>query len=126
MRWYKEPELQIKFIINFLGSPSESDLAFIKNQNVVKFIEGMPYSNGVRLEDEYLWADPLALDLLRRMLVLNPTKRITVTEALRHSYMADLHIPTEYPPPQRSLDIDIEADVGESYLRELIWREMVF
>uniref|UniRef100_A0A803LZU7 Mitogen-activated protein kinase n=2 Tax=Chenopodium quinoa TaxID=63459 RepID=A0A803LZU7_CHEQI len=122
----KNPLDQIKLIINFLGSPSESDLAFIKSPNAVKYIKGLPYSYGLRLELMYPRADPLALDLLRRMLVLNPTKRITVTEALRHPYMAGMHDPTQYPTAMRPLDIDIKANVGESCLRELMWREMMF
>ncbi|CAN0310850.1 unnamed protein product, partial [Discosporangium mesarthrocarpum] len=33
----------------------------------------------------------LALDLLSKMLVFNPAKRITVGEALEHPYLRDLH-----------------------------------
>jgi serine/threonine protein kinase len=34
---------------------------------------------------------PTALDLLDRMLVFNPTDRITVEEALNHPFLAQLH-----------------------------------
>jgi serine/threonine protein kinase len=35
--------------------------------------------------------DELALDLLRKLLVFNPKKRLTVEEALAHPYMQDFH-----------------------------------
>lgn len=36
-------------------------------------------------------ASALAIDLLERMLQFNPTKRITVEDALAHPYLAQLH-----------------------------------
>lgn len=41
--------------------------------------------------------NPLALDLLEKMLVINPKKRITVTEALAHPYLASLHMAEDEP-----------------------------
>ena len=42
-------------------------------------------------------ASPLAIDLLERMLQFNPTKRITVEDALAHPYLAQLHDPASEP-----------------------------
>lgn len=39
--------------------------------------------------------DELALDLLRKLLVFNPKKRLTVEEALAHPYMQDFHDESE-------------------------------
>ena len=36
-------------------------------------------------------ADPQALDLMERMLHFDPSKRITVTDALQHPWLAELH-----------------------------------
>lgn len=35
--------------------------------------------------------------MLTRMLAMDPSERITVEEALRHPYMADLHDPDDEP-----------------------------
>lgn len=39
--------------------------------------------------------DDLAMDLLRKLLVFNPKKRLTVEEALSHPYMQDFHDESE-------------------------------
>lgn len=38
-------------------------------------------------------ANPLAIDLLTKMLKFNPEERITVVQALAHPYLAQLHNP---------------------------------
>jgi len=37
----------------------------------------------------------LAIDLLRKLLTFDFTKRITVEEALKHPYLAELHFPED-------------------------------
>lgn len=46
----------------------------------------------------------LALDLLSKMLVMDPSKRITATEALQHPYLAEFHDPAEEPEAPASFD----------------------
>ncbi|KAJ7955429.1 Mitogen-activated protein kinase [Quillaja saponaria] len=81
---------QLKLIISVLGSLHESDLQFIDNPKARKFIKSLPYTRGTHFSCLYPQADPLAIDLLQRMLVFDPTKRITVTEALQHPYIGGL------------------------------------
>lgn len=38
-----------------------------------------------------------ALDLLKKLMVFDPAKRITVDEALKHPYLAALHFPEDEP-----------------------------
>jgi serine/threonine protein kinase len=42
-------------------------------------------------------ANPLALDLLAKMLHFDPAKRITCEQALEHPYLAVWHDPTDEP-----------------------------
>jgi len=47
---------------------------------------------------------PSAIDLLERMLVFDPKKRITATEALAHEYLAPYHDPTDEPVSEEKFD----------------------
>jgi p38 MAP kinase len=46
----------------------------------------------------------VAIDLLERMLVFDPKKRITATEALSHEYLAPYHDPTDEPVAEEKFD----------------------
>ncbi|XP_010531054.1 PREDICTED: mitogen-activated protein kinase 7 [Tarenaya hassleriana] len=117
---------QLKLIINVLGSQQESDLQFIDNPKARRFIKSLPFSRGAHLSHMYPHANPLAIDLLQRMLVFDPTKRITVTEALLHPYMAGLFDPGVNPPAQFPINLDIDENMEEHTIREMMWNEMLY
>lgn len=48
--------------------------------------------NGKDFSKLFQHAPPEAVDLLKKFLIFDPEKRITVEEALKHPYMADLHL----------------------------------
>lgn len=117
---------QLKLIINVLGSQCEADLEFIDNQKARKFIKSLPFSRGFHFSSLYPNADPLAIDLLQRMLVFDPTKRITVEEALHHPYMAGLYDPSRNPPAQIQINLDdLDENMGENMIRQMMLREML-
>lgn len=45
-----------------------------------------------------------AVDLLEKMLVFDPKKRISATEALAHEYLAPYHDPTDEPEAEEKFD----------------------
>ena len=58
------------------------------------------------------------------MLEFNPAKRITVEDALKHPYMADLHNPEDEPTCWEEFDFDFEkADLTKEMIQELIYNE---
>ncbi|KAK8619134.1 hypothetical protein V6N13_133101 [Hibiscus sabdariffa] len=116
---------QLKLIINVLGSQQEADLQFIDNPKAQRYIKSLPYSRGVHFSHLYPQADPLAIDLLQRMLVFDPSKRITVTEALLHPYLSGLYDPRCNPPAQVPIDLEIDENMGEPMIREMMWTEML-
>ncbi|GMH16192.1 hypothetical protein Nepgr_018033 [Nepenthes gracilis] len=116
---------QLKLIINILGSQKESDIEFIDNPKAKRFIKSLPYSLGTTFSCLYPNAHPLAIDLLQKMLVFDPTKRIGVTEALQHPYMSPLYDPRSNPPAQFPIDLDIDEDLDEAMIREMMWKEIL-
>ena len=53
-------------------------------------------------------ADSTALHLLRSLLEFDPTKRITVDQALRHSFLSDFYSPETESIASRPLDAQLE------------------
>ncbi|KAL8130626.1 hypothetical protein V2J09_019781 [Rumex salicifolius] len=116
---------QLKLVISILGSQKESDLEFIDNPKAKRFIRSLPYSAGTSFPRLYPNAHPLAIDLLQKMLVFDPTKRISVSEALQHPYMSPLYDPRSDPPAEFPIDLDINEDIDEQMIRELMWKEIL-
>ncbi|XBH71278.1 hypothetical protein VPH35_098751 [Triticum aestivum] len=101
---------QLKLIVNVLGTMSDDDLEFIGNMKARKYIKSLSYTAGIPLTRMYPQAHPLAIDLLQKMLVFDPSKRISVTEALEHPYMSVLYDPSANPPAQAPIDLDIDEN----------------
>ncbi|KAM3193063.1 hypothetical protein ACQJBY_069933 [Aegilops geniculata] len=116
---------QLKLIVNVLGTMSEADLAFIDNPKARNYIKSLPYTPGMPLSIMYPHAHPLAIDLLQKMLVFDPSKRISVTQALEHPYMSPLYDPSANPPAQVPIDLDIDENIGTDMIREMLWQEML-
>ncbi|KAJ7524050.1 hypothetical protein O6H91_18G075000 [Diphasiastrum complanatum] len=116
---------QLKLIVNKIGSPEESDLQFINSHKARSYIRSLPFEPRIPLALLYPHANPLAINLLDRMLVFDPKKRITVTEALEHPYLAMLHDATVEPSAAAPFDFDFEdEELKEEALREKVWMEM--
>ena len=64
-----------------------------------KLIKGLPRNkkNGRDFTKLFSQAPPEAIDLLKKFLIFDPEKRITVTEALNHPYLSDLHLEEDEP-----------------------------
>ncbi|KAG6408821.1 hypothetical protein SASPL_131846 [Salvia splendens] len=116
---------QLKLIVNILGSQKEDDLDFIDNPKAKKYIRTLPYSLGTPFTHLYPHAHPLAIDLLQKMLVFDPSKRISVTDALQHPYMSPLYDPRCDPPAQVPINLDIDEDLEEGMIREMMWTEIL-
>ena len=83
---------QIKNIIDVLGYPEDADeeFEFIQIDRSRDFIKGLEKKEGKMkkmIEDSNI--NPLAGDLLLKMLRFNPNKRISVQEAIAHPYFQE-------------------------------------
>jgi len=116
---------QLHLINDTLGSPTEEDLAFISSEKAKRFIRNLPKKAGIPFEQRMPTANPMALDLLKKMLAFNPAKRISVDDALNHPYLRD--IMEESPPTLCESLFEFEYEqrsLDASMLRELVWKEM--
>ncbi|KAG6468933.1 hypothetical protein ZIOFF_073628 [Zingiber officinale] len=117
---------QLERIVSVLGIKDDADLNFVDNEHARKYIKSLPHSLGIPLASIYPHANPLAIDLLKKMLVFDPSKRIDVTEALQHPYMASYYDPLLDPAADGPVDLGFDDDVEEDAIREMMWEEMLF
>ncbi len=117
---------QLKLITKLLGKPKEEDLAFIHNAGARRAIAALDYPTvGQSFTTLFPGANPLALDILKKMLNFNPIKRCSVEEALCHPYLADLHKDVEEPVCPTAFNFDFEKDYPEEMPKELMQRYMI-
>jgi serine/threonine protein kinase len=84
-----------------IGSPTPDDLSEIKNKSKIEFLSKFAGSTAQDLSELLPKAHPLAIDLLKKMLVFDPRKRITNDQALAHPYLSELHDPNDEPEAER-------------------------
>lgn len=63
--------------MQLLGTPEDSDLGFLRNDNARKYVKQLPYMPKQLFSEKFPDVSPVALDLAERMLVFDPAKRIT-------------------------------------------------
>ncbi|XP_061617448.1 uncharacterized protein LOC133471680 isoform X1 [Phyllopteryx taeniolatus] len=112
---------QLKRIMEMVGTPTPDLLEKICSEHAQKYIQSLPFMPQQDLEKIFRGANPLAVDLLKRMLVLDCDGRISANEALAHPYFSQYHDPDDEPeaPPY-----DQTLESKDRTLEE--WKELVF
>jgi len=115
---------QLRLIVECMGTPSEDDLTFITSERALSFIRKQRGNPASSFETLYGRFDPLAQDLLRKMLVLNPSRRLTIDAALEHPYLASLHCADDEPVAESLFNFDWEKGaLDEATLQHLMFEE---
>jgi len=117
---------QLNQILNILGTPEERSIKRIGSEKAQAYIRSLPLKKQIPFSKLYPNADPLALDLLSKMVAFDPSDRISVIEALEHPYLASYHEVGDEPscpePFEKWREIE-ELDTIEQF-REAIAREV--
>lgn len=99
---------QIKLIIEVLGTQDVNDLNFISNSSAKSFV--MQFQNIPKKDfKEILKCDnPLAVDLVEKMLVFNPDKRYSIEDCLNHPYLKNMREGIEDPVFKGKINLDFD------------------
>lgn len=109
-----------------IGTPDNEDIENIESEKARRYIRSLPLKPRIAFDRIYPNANPLALELLQRLLAFNPSKRLTVEEALAHPYLASLHDPSDEPLAHASFNFDFETvPQSKASLKRLIAQEML-
>lgn len=121
-------EEQIQMITDLIGNPQEDlveQITILKNK---EFILSLPKRKAKDMNTIFKGANPDAIDLIKRMLTFDPSKRITIDEALEHPYMSQLHFPDDEPTtdPVSAFDFDFEIySLKKEDYKDLIYEEIM-
>uniref|UniRef100_A0A8C7DHQ6 mitogen-activated protein kinase n=1 Tax=Oncorhynchus kisutch TaxID=8019 RepID=A0A8C7DHQ6_ONCKI len=88
---------QLKLIMLLVGMPEPELLMKISSESARNYINSLPQMPKRNFSDVFIGANPQAVDLLEKMLVLDTDKRITAAEALAHPYFSQYHDPDDEP-----------------------------
>ncbi|MBA0757946.1 hypothetical protein Gotri_020989 [Gossypium trilobum] len=107
-----------------IGSPNDSSREFLRSDKSRRYVRQLPQYPRQNFSVRFPNMSPGAVDLLEKMLIFDPHRRITVDEALCHPYLAPLHDINEEPVCPRPFSFDFEQpSFTEENIKELIYRE---
>ncbi|XP_054551940.1 mitogen-activated protein kinase 11 isoform X1 [Talpa occidentalis] len=112
---------QLKRIMEVVGTPTPEVLAKISSEHARTYVQSLPPMPQKDLRSIFHGANPLAVDLLGRMLVLDSDQRVSAAEALAHAYFSQYHDPEDEPEAE---PYDESAEAPERTLEE--WKALTY
>ena len=77
---------QINKILQFFGTPNFSSIPYYNNVNLSVNLNNLPICQPANFNEKFFMLDNYGKDLLQRMLLYDPDKRISCKDALNHPY----------------------------------------
>ncbi|KAJ5924296.1 hypothetical protein N7466_008483 [Penicillium verhagenii] len=94
---------QFTLITELLGKPPKEVMERVYSKNTLEFVESLPEPKHQPLSSRFGDLDPQAVDLLEKMLNLDPEKRITTQDALMHPYVSTYQDSADEPIFEKQL-----------------------
>ncbi|PNT72479.1 hypothetical protein BRADI_2g45006v3 [Brachypodium distachyon] len=119
---------QLDLMTDLLGTPSAESLSRIRNEKARRYLGNMRKKHPVPFSQKFPGVDPMALDLLERLLAFDPKDRPTAAEALADPYFTGLANSDREPTTQPISKLEFEFErrkLARDDVRELIYREIL-
>jgi len=81
---------QLTLIFDVIGAPKPSEVAHVRSSQARRFLESVSHKHKIPFTVLFPQASPDAIALLESLLIFNPCDRLTVDQALAHSYFDPL------------------------------------
>nr|AXF94774.1 mitogen-activated protein kinase 12 [Lateolabrax maculatus] len=98
---------QLTEIMKITGTPTQEFVSKLQSEDAKSYIKSLPKVEKKDLQKVFSTANPQAVSVLERMLLLDPESRVTAAEALSLPYFTEFREPeeeTEAQPYDHSLD----------------------
>ncbi|KAI8363749.1 MAP kinase SakA [Mortierella sp. GBAus27b] len=117
---------QFSIITELLGTPPDDVIQTIGSENTLRFVQSLPRREKIPLTTKFPNTDPVALDLLEKMLVFDPKKRVTAGDALYHRYLEPYHDPEDEPVAAEVFDWSFnDADLPVDTWKVMMYSEIL-
>jgi serine/threonine protein kinase len=128
------PHHQLEVICSKLGTPPIDRMDFVTHPKAREAVLESKRHAKRPLGDFFPeGTNPVALDLLEKLLVFVPDERITVEDALNHPYLSELHAQMDEPASQCNFNFEFErmgegmpgGNITKEDLQDLMFQEML-
>ena len=103
---------QLNIIFDVIGSPDEESMGFVSDPNAVLYLKSLSQKkkNKINFKAKFPGSSEESLDLLQKMLIFDPNKRITVQQSLEHPFFKSIRDPTKEEEATFNLEFEFEDD----------------
>lgn len=115
---------QLHKIFEIMGTPSQSLIDKIPHEKTRFYLQSLKTIKPKNLKTLLDIHNNDALDLLKKLLTLDPEKRITVDEALAHPYLTDYADPVYETTALTYSDEYEELELEASCWKGLVWKNI--
>ncbi|KAK8745401.1 hypothetical protein OTU49_000172 [Cherax quadricarinatus] len=115
---------QLNLIMELLGTPPQEYLNRITSESARNYIRSLPQMRKKDFRQVFRGANPLAVDLLEKMLELDSERRVTAVQALAHPYVAQYADPTDEPDSEPYDQSFEDMELPTEKWKELVYKEV--
>ncbi len=114
----------LKTVFNVVGTPDDQLLNKIASEKTALYLKSLPEVERKNIGNLLGILDPEAVDLLEKLLVLDPDRRYDVEQALSHPYFDDCREKDFEVCGPKYVDSNEKSDLDCEGWRDLIWKEI--
>nr|XP_013811938.1 PREDICTED: mitogen-activated protein kinase 12 isoform X2 [Apteryx mantelli mantelli] len=116
---------QLTEIMKITGTPTQDFVQKLQSQDAKNYIKSLPKVQKKDFASILKYANPLAVNLLEKMLVLDAEKRVTAAEALMHPYFEPVHDPEEEIEAEKYDDTFDNMDLPLDEWKRITYKEIL-